>query len=311
MTFHTQVVGRQRPAPGDVHRADGGPRRGDPRQLPVRPERRDARLLGLRADGRADRDGHGRAGPRPAGRWRSPRSPSRWPAVRITRAGPGCSTTPTSSSTCARRPATRSSVSTGSTRPIGPGSTVANAAIVNEIKVQTAAILLEAGALPPVLTSGAVVGAGALGRAVRGRLPRARPPRQPGRWPAPRRPRPTPTPDGSPIGVGEDDIADRPDEVVVRADERRAASGPSRRIRRIRRGQDRPVRRRARSRGTDRSSSRTIAGSTGSSMRSSGSMPLALNRSCHVWGIVRMTSPPTSSVQCSRCRNAAASSRVR
>lgn len=42
--------------------------------------------------------------------------------------------------------------------PIGPGSTVANAAIVNEIKVQAAAILLEAGALPPVLTSAAVVG---------------------------------------------------------------------------------------------------------------------------------------------------------
>jgi uncharacterized phosphosugar-binding protein len=42
--------------------------------------------------------------------------------------------------------------------PIGPGSTVANAAIVNEIKVQTAALLLEQGALPPVLTSAAVVG---------------------------------------------------------------------------------------------------------------------------------------------------------
>ena len=43
--------------------------------------------------------------------------------------------------------------------PLGPGSTVANAAIVNEIKVQTAAILLEQGALPPVLTSAAIVGA--------------------------------------------------------------------------------------------------------------------------------------------------------
>ena len=42
--------------------------------------------------------------------------------------------------------------------PIGPGSTVANAAIVNEIKVQTAAILLERGELPPVMTSGAIVG---------------------------------------------------------------------------------------------------------------------------------------------------------
>lgn len=42
--------------------------------------------------------------------------------------------------------------------PVGPGSTVANAAIVNEIKVQTAEILHEAGVLPPVLTSSAVVG---------------------------------------------------------------------------------------------------------------------------------------------------------
>jgi uncharacterized phosphosugar-binding protein len=42
--------------------------------------------------------------------------------------------------------------------PVGPGSTVANAAIVNEIKVQTAALLLEHGALPPVLTSSAIVG---------------------------------------------------------------------------------------------------------------------------------------------------------
>lgn len=42
--------------------------------------------------------------------------------------------------------------------PIGPGSTVANAAAVNEIKVQTAALLLERGALPPVITSSAVVG---------------------------------------------------------------------------------------------------------------------------------------------------------
>jgi uncharacterized phosphosugar-binding protein len=42
--------------------------------------------------------------------------------------------------------------------PIGPGSTIANAAIVNEVKVQAAARLLERGALPPVLTSPNVVG---------------------------------------------------------------------------------------------------------------------------------------------------------
>ena len=43
--------------------------------------------------------------------------------------------------------------------PVGPVSTVANAAIVNEIKVQTAAILLERDQLPPVITSSSVVGA--------------------------------------------------------------------------------------------------------------------------------------------------------
>jgi uncharacterized phosphosugar-binding protein len=42
--------------------------------------------------------------------------------------------------------------------PVGPGSTIAAVALVNEIKVQTAVLLLERGALPPVLTSPALVG---------------------------------------------------------------------------------------------------------------------------------------------------------
>ena len=42
--------------------------------------------------------------------------------------------------------------------PVGPGSTLANTAIVNEIKVQTAGLLAARGALPPVITSGTVVG---------------------------------------------------------------------------------------------------------------------------------------------------------
>lgn len=42
--------------------------------------------------------------------------------------------------------------------PVGPGSTVAYAAIVNELKVQTAELLLARGALPPVITSSAEVG---------------------------------------------------------------------------------------------------------------------------------------------------------
>jgi len=43
--------------------------------------------------------------------------------------------------------------------PIGPVSTVANAAVVNEIKVQTAELLAARGALPPVITAASVIGA--------------------------------------------------------------------------------------------------------------------------------------------------------
>jgi uncharacterized phosphosugar-binding protein len=46
----------------------------------------------------------------------------------------------------------------GLSTPVGPGSTVAAVALVNEIKVRTAALLVERGAMPPVLTSAAVVG---------------------------------------------------------------------------------------------------------------------------------------------------------
>ena len=43
--------------------------------------------------------------------------------------------------------------------PVGPGSTIAAVAIVNCIKVRTAELLLERGALPPILTRASVVGA--------------------------------------------------------------------------------------------------------------------------------------------------------
>jgi uncharacterized phosphosugar-binding protein len=42
--------------------------------------------------------------------------------------------------------------------PVGPGSTIAAVALVNEVKVRTAALLVERGAMPPVLTSEIVVG---------------------------------------------------------------------------------------------------------------------------------------------------------
>lgn len=47
----------------------------------------------------------------------------------------------------------------GAESPVGPVSTLLYVAVVNEIKVQTAALLCAEGALPPVLTGAAVVGA--------------------------------------------------------------------------------------------------------------------------------------------------------
>jgi uncharacterized phosphosugar-binding protein len=46
----------------------------------------------------------------------------------------------------------------GLATPVAPGSTLAAVALVNEIKAQTAALLVERGAMPPVLTSAAIVG---------------------------------------------------------------------------------------------------------------------------------------------------------
>lgn len=42
--------------------------------------------------------------------------------------------------------------------PVGPGSTLANAAVVNEIKVRTAELLVEEGKMLPVLTAASLVG---------------------------------------------------------------------------------------------------------------------------------------------------------
>jgi uncharacterized phosphosugar-binding protein len=44
--------------------------------------------------------------------------------------------------------------------PVGPGSSFAAIALVNEIKVQTAQLLVDRGVMPPVLTSPSLVGAG-------------------------------------------------------------------------------------------------------------------------------------------------------
>ena len=42
--------------------------------------------------------------------------------------------------------------------PVAPGSTIAAVALANELKARTAALLIERGAMPPVLSSAALVG---------------------------------------------------------------------------------------------------------------------------------------------------------
>lgn len=46
----------------------------------------------------------------------------------------------------------------GLDHPVGPGSTLVNTTVVNEIKVRTAELLVEVGEMPPVLTSSSLVG---------------------------------------------------------------------------------------------------------------------------------------------------------
>ena len=57
--------------------------------------------------------------------------------------------------------------------PVGPGSTVGAIAIVNAIKVRTAELLVERGAMPPVITRASAVGAERSRAAVRRSLSRA------------------------------------------------------------------------------------------------------------------------------------------
>ena len=68
--------------------------------------------------------------------------------------------------------------------PVGPGSTIAAVALANEIKVRTAELLLERGALPPVLTSAALVGSEESAAALRRGLRRARATARPARYAA-------------------------------------------------------------------------------------------------------------------------------
>ena len=159
MTFHTQVVGANGQRQAMFIERTPGLAEVILSNFTLRPEGRDDRLLGERADGRPGRDGPGRPPAGAAGHRRDLGRPvARRP--RSTRPpGRASSTRPTSSSTCARRRPTRCA----HRRPghAGwPGSRRSAAvAIVNAIKVRIAELLVERGAMPPVITRASVVGA--------------------------------------------------------------------------------------------------------------------------------------------------------
>ena len=150
MTFHTQVVGANGQRQAMFIERTPGPGRGHPVELHVRAAGRADRVLGQRPVGRPGRDG--------------PRRPSAWPArhrgnlrrtidvrpSRIRSSGGAYSTRRISSSTSVRRTPTRCARSTAWTPRSGPGSTISAVAIVNCIKVRTAQLLVERGALPAV-----------------------------------------------------------------------------------------------------------------------------------------------------------------
>ena len=159
MTFHTQVVGANGQRQAMFIERMPGLAEVILVQLHVRAERRDDRLLGRRTVRRAGRDGAGRPAPRPAGDRGDLGRAVDVGANPIPPSAAGCSTRPTWSSTCARRTPTPWSTLDGLDTPVGPGSTIAAVAIVNSIKVRTAELLVERGAMPPVITRASVVGA--------------------------------------------------------------------------------------------------------------------------------------------------------
>ena len=72
---------------------------------------------------------------------------------------PGCSTTPTSSSTCGTPPGDALVALDGVDTPVGPGSTITASRSSTRSRSRTAELLDARGALPPVITSAPGVGA--------------------------------------------------------------------------------------------------------------------------------------------------------
>ena len=112
MTFHSQVVGANGQRQAMFIERVPGLAEVILTNFSFGPERRDGRLLGQRPDRRAGRDGAGRPGTRIARHRRHLRRPVACRPNRTPASAAGCSTRPTSSSTCARRTPTRCARST-------------------------------------------------------------------------------------------------------------------------------------------------------------------------------------------------------
>ncbi len=159
MTFHTQVVGANGQRQAMFIERMPGPRRGDPRQLRAAPDRRADRLLGERLSAVPIEMAIGRARPRSAGRRRHVGRAVAGAASPTHPAGRLLDHADVVLDLCT--PAGDALVDDRRSRhAVAPGSTIAAVALVNEIKAQTAELLVERGAMPPVLTSAAVVGQG-------------------------------------------------------------------------------------------------------------------------------------------------------
>ena len=158
MTFHTQVVGANGQRQAMFIERVEGLAEAILANFELRPAGRDDRLQRRRHDRRADRDGDGRAAARAAGRRGHVGRAVARRRRRGTRRGTRLLDHADVVLDLCTPPGDALVAIDGLDTPVGPGSTLAAVALVNEIKVRTAELLVERGAMPPVLTSAAVVG---------------------------------------------------------------------------------------------------------------------------------------------------------
>ena len=159
MTFHTQVVGANGQRQAMAIERMPGLAEVDPLELPFRPARRDDRLLGGRVDRGPGRDGARCTNSRTARRRCNLARASRWRSDPDLASGRRLADEADLVIDLCTPHADALIAIDGVDTPVGPGSTLTAVAIVNSIKVRTAQLLAERGAMPPIITRASVVGA--------------------------------------------------------------------------------------------------------------------------------------------------------